>query len=396
MTRETGPLALIRTLPLENGNYGGLLQAYALQTHLRKLGLEPVTDTARRFDRRGWKYRAKHAARTGLLSLGYHNAEWIDRAARAKDEPLVAEFARDHLTTVDLFTHSGTVDEELVAATDVFVVGSDQVWRRRYTDVRSYLFDFLDIGDNRPRLSYAASFGRDDLAEYDSSLCDDAAVLLGRFDAVSVREESGVQLVHRLADVPAEHHIDPTLLLPRSHYEELAADRAADVTAGSLVDYVLDNSASARRIVQEVASRFGSATVSLIPETARSYRELSANPERFARPTVETWLATIAAAGFVVTDSFHGTVFAILHNVPFISVVNANRGAARFESLLKMFDLQDRLVRPDERVDLALVERSISWTETNARIDQERARADDYLTRALAPTFERHRRQIRA
>lgn len=377
------PRVLVRTLPLENGNYGGLLQAFALQRTLIELGLDAVTDRATRFERRHLSLRLKDAVRVALLRSGYSKAGWLDRLARAKDAPFVAEFVERHIETVGVHDAQGAVDYELLETFDAYVVGSDQVWRRRYADPTTNLFGFLLEGDHKPRLSYAASFGRDDLDEYDDTLIAQTAELAARFSAISVREASGVRLVRDHWGLHAEQNIDPTFLLPVESYATLAATARDRLPAGHLVDYVLDEDPASRRVVDDIGAKLGLSPLSLIPQTPRSYREWRRDPQRFARSSVEAWLGAIASATFVVTDSFHGTAFAIIHNVPFVSVVNSVRGAARFESLLQLLGLQDRLIKPGSSVPATLLEDPIDWGAVNRRVREERGRAIDYLGRLL-------------
>lgn len=93
-------------------------------------------------------------------------------------------------------------------------------------------------------------------------------------------------------------------------------------------------------------------------------------PKDFAKcryPSVESWLQAFLGAGFVVTDSFHGTVFSILFNKPFIAIGNSGRGMARFESLLSQFGLEERLVKSPGEVSPALLQSQINWDSVNQK-----------------------------
>lgn len=376
---------VIRTLPLGTGNYGGILQAFALQRVIRELGASPVIDVSRADDRgAGLRARSKLFAKRLLMSVGYTRPAWTRVATRETVDAALRDFVEKRIDTVRLYSAPGRPDWAIVRAAGAFVVGSDQVWRRRYGDVRSYLLDFLAADDSRPRIAYAASFGRDDLDEYEPELKAESARLARRFDAISVRESSGIRLARELFGVDAVHHFDPTLLLQPAEYTKLAAEAHDPLPAGRLLDYVLDDEPPVRAAVAAVAAALGEEPMSLLPPSPPSLRASRLHPDRYRKPSIEAWLGAIATARFVVTDSFHGTVFAILNNVPFIAVVNRSRGAARFESLLDTLQLRDRLVEPGA-ADLAdLVFTPIDWLAVNGQIDQERQRAVDYLRCALA------------
>lgn len=374
---------LVRTLPLENGNYGGVLQAYALQQVLEELGFSATTDRATRYELASFSYRAKAAVKRILLLVGYRNDAWLDRIVRDADSATVTDFVDRRIRTAELFSAPGVVNKSTLDNTDAFVVGSDQVWRAAYADVSTNFFGFLNATDSRKRVSYAASFGRDNLAEYS----DDEKLAAGRlaknFSAVSVRERAGRDLVQSEWKVPACHHVDPTMLLTPDHYGKLAANADVPISSEGVVDYVLDRSPSVERAIATISRVAKQPAHSLLPPAPATLAKFTRRRAKFARPAVESWLGAIANAAFVVTDSFHGTVFSILNNTPFIAVVNEARGASRFESLVEMFGLERRLLRTDEELDPTRAAEPIDWASVNQRLSEERARSRAFLLEAL-------------
>jgi hypothetical protein len=108
------------------------------------------------------------------------------------------------------------------------------------------------------------------------------------------------------------------------------------------------------------------------------------NVEFFKYPCPSQWLKGFQDAEFIITDSFHGTVFSILNNKPFIALGNEMRGMSRFKSLLRMFGLQDRLVlSPSLERTKSLIDRDIDWLKVNSILDRERAKALNYLKENL-------------
>jgi hypothetical protein len=263
-----------------------------------------------------------------------------------------------------------------------FVVGSDQVWRARYTDIPTQFLDVLEhiTGDRPRRISYAASFGVDDIAEYTPDDRSRAAALIRRFDAVSVREHSGVSICREEFGVGAQQHVDPTMLLTAERYLALVsrANGILSPAAGRLLLYRLDANEEIDRIQALVDERLGLPSLEFLPPQPSGYDAFAADPVVFTLPSVEHWLACFASADFVITDSFHGCVFSILFNRPFIVHANQERGAARFASLLRVFGLEHHLVGADAR---SLDERVFApdWDRVNSILIAERERGVSYL-----------------
>ena len=262
------------------------------------------------------------------------------------------------------------------------VVGSDQVWRARYADIPAQFLSALEPiqGDRPRRISFAASFGVDDIAEYSSDDRSRAAELIRRFDAVSVREDSGVLICQDEFGVRAEQHVDPTMLLTAADYLNLVshAGGALSPAAGRVLIYRLDSNDEVRRITAVVGSRLGLPLLEILTLPPSSHHVDAAEPDDFVMPSVEHWLASFASADFVVTDSFHGCVFSILFNRPFVLYANVERGAARFDSLLRVFGLEHHRVG----VESPLIDERVfdpDWARVNGLLAGERERALSYL-----------------
>jgi hypothetical protein len=216
----------------------------------------------------------------------------------------------------------------MVRDADAWIVGSDQVWRTAYADVPSFMLDFLT--DDSVRIAYAASFGSiagNDLASAD---VESVRELLGRFHAIGVREHSAAVWLEQVAGVAAEHVPDPTLLLDRQQYLALAGQHRKG--EGILLYYLLDPTVETVEAVVALANTFGLRAVPM------------EDPDMPQRRAVGEWLGLLRDASLVVTDSFHGTVFAALLETPFVTIPNAQRGLDRFESLGQLLGISDRFV----------------------------------------------------
>lgn len=325
----------ILTLPLHT-NYGGILQAYALQTVLERMGHEVVViDTPNVKPNPSLFTLSKRVVkrllgkRVGVFSERYHNTTY----------PIISQYTQPF---IDKYIHRKVVNspEELQESDfDAIVVGSDQIWRPKYYGKIENAYLAFAKGWHIKRIAYAASFGTDEW-EYTEEQTKECGELLKKFDTVSVREASGVQLCKEHFGVEAKHVLDPTMLLTKEDYIRLIEAAGTPKSKGSLLNYILDETPEKCALIEKIAKG-----KNLKPFRVNSRVEDHTAPlEERIQPPVEQWLRGFYDAEFVVTDSFHACVFSILFGKPFIVVGNKVRGMARFESLLKMCGLEDRLI----------------------------------------------------
>lgn len=328
----------ILTQPLEK-NYGGILQAYALQKVLADMGHDVTTLRfkplyAQASSRIGfyWKiFRRFLSKLKGNKGIRYSNPDRQWERYRQVNRVL-EEFIENHIHCLDADI---PLDGRRLPPFDAFIVGSDQVWRPVFSPcLTDFYLGFLR--DDRPlRIAYAASFGVDgwEPSEEQTVVLRELA---RRFDRISVREASGVALCKDHLGVVAELMPDPTLLLTREDYLDLCQDGAYDLPGQPYVaTYFIDPDSRKEQLVSDFAERHQLPVVPL----GRFNWESGSDP-------MEKWLAGLAGAAYIVTDSFHGTVFSLVFRKDFISFVNRWRGSSRFHTLLEAFDLQDRLVDP--------------------------------------------------
>ena len=366
----------ILTQPLQT-NYGGLLQAYALQTVLKRVGHEVWTE-----DRR--------ENRDNLLGVLKNNAKILLGPIRKFYYPTISEkkiiskntnfFIQKYInTTCPIYSTNKSLFGEYNF--DAFIVGSDQVWRPMYSyGIYNYFLDFT-IGKNVKRIAYAASFGTDqwEFTPEQTAVCSELAK---QFDAISVREDSAIGLCRQYLNINAVQLPDPTLLLDKNDYLEIIKnDRPENSHSGGILTYILDDSEIKRSVVQKVSSKLKLNSFSVMPQA--QFKDVGKKGiEKCIYPPVAEWLQGFADADFVVTDSFHGTVFSIIFNKPFISIANGKRGTSRFTSLLKTFGLEDRLIYSDKDLKGCLFS-DIDFAEINIVHKKKREEALKFLTNAL-------------
>lgn len=263
---------------------------------------------------------------------------------------------------------------------DAYLVGSDQVWRPRMNHYIDYTF-FGFVGSDKPiLLSYAASFGVD---TWDYTVEETAKYKkqIQRFSGVSVREDSGVALCKEYFNVDATHVLDPTLMLEVDDYRKLIKQENENKSDGELLCYILDENNEKQLLIDTISKELNIKPFFLNAEfnNCKSALEL----EKRIYPTVTSWLKGFDDAKYVVTDSFHGCVFAILFNKPFIVYGNKKRGMSRFNSLLKLFDLEDRLVHSFNAISDYKIHQEIDWDRVNMKIDEYRNISNNFIVETL-------------
>lgn len=366
--------AVIITLPLGE-NYGGILQAYSLQKTIHDLGVDAVTTSIPKQGR--FKLFVKRIAKTILHIIKPNISNMTSKDVLIKTEK-TRQFVNKYIKTVN---EKRLYDNGF----DAYVVGSDQVWRAKYVKVADYLLGFAVDRMNSVKISYAASFGKDDLSEYSDSDVKESSRLAKNFDSVSVREESGVKLVEECWGIKALRHVDPTMLIPKKHYNSLIKNNQKNVCKpeGELFVYILDESSEKEKVVEKVSRLLGLKSFAFMPPGTSSKKIFRNDPEKYKLPLVEQWLCSFRDANFIITDSFHGCVFSIIYNKPFIAIGNKSRGLSRFTSLLKLFGLEGRLVDCLSEVNEDVVNMNIDWRKVNAILKDEQRRSRKFLKENL-------------
>ena len=358
----------ILTQPLRY-NYGGILQNFALQTVLRRMGHEVVTLDPKRCHFEWWQYplytfRIKwncflqRQLKGEKLSKEHYLLYTLQRIFNRlffrrqkgdilykKNDDLVTRtlgknlfpFVDSHIKRreyKDLYKDIKSRDY------DAFIVGSDQVWRPEYNSrIENMFLDFTSGWDVK-RIAYAASFGID-FWECDPETTEICKRMLKRFDFISVRESSGVKLCKNEFDVDATHVLDPTMLLTKEDYCSLFRLDRVPKSQGNLLVYILDYTDDKRKLVQRIADECHLSPFR-VNSDVEDYR--LSDLSRRIQPPIERWLRGFYDAEYVITDSFHACVFSIIFGKPFVVYANDSRGKARCESLLQQFSLSNYMI----------------------------------------------------
>lgn len=366
----------ILTLPLHT-NYGGILQAYALQTVLERMGHDVVVfDSPYQYKISFLKkiiaypkrFICKYVFRKkGAIIRFEEYATHVNCVKRKNTQPFINKYV--HRLELTDFRKLNRKDF------DAIVVGSDQIWRPKYYPTIENAFLSFSKNWNIKRIAYAPSFGVDNW-EYNDEQTETCKILLGMFDAVSVREKSGQELCRKFFCHDAECVLDPTMLLNSEDYIKLFKDNNTPQSDGTLLDYMLDRDDNKIAIINEIATQTGTKSFRLNSRV----EDYSAPLKERVQPAVEKWLRGFYDAKFIVTDSFHACVFSIMFRKQFFVVANRERGMSRLDSLLGYFGLTDRIV---SNASTAASLPEIDYKAVYEKLEVMRIKSMDFLKNAL-------------
>ncbi len=348
----------IITLPLHT-NYGGILQAYALQTVLERLGHEvEYIEVERKSYLLPFKVRYLVYIKRAIFNLFTKNKSRVFLESYNFKNKRIVERYTQHF--INKYIHQRIISDYSIISKndyDILMIGSDQIWRSSRACINNDYSQFLDFASdwNIRKLAYGCSFGEDEW-RYTIDATNRAKGLLESFEAISVREDIGVQFCSEHFHVKANLVLDPTLLLDKSDYLDLLNNNSniskeAHDTKGILC-YILDESPDIIHLIDNISQEKG-----LTPFRVNSkVEDIMAPLEERIQPPVEEWLQGFNDAKMVITDSFHACVFSIIFNKPFICIGNRNRGMSRFRTLLSLTGLENRLLLDFDRIDNVVFE----------------------------------------
>ena len=269
---------------------------------------------------------------------------------------------------------------------DSFVVGSDVLFRHSLYNLMGKI-STLDWVDNTNRkIAYAASYGYDYIVG-DPKDTAEMSYFMKQFDAFGTREKSGVKLFSENFGVNPTWVLDPVFLCDKKHYDKLIENSLVKKEKGYICSYLLDPTEDKKEMLSYVSSKLKK-PVKVFSEFERGNR-----PSRFVHVlgefdyvnyTVEERLQCIKNCDFMIADSFHGICFCIIYNKPFICIVNKARGSTRFESILGLLGLEDRMVESfDDVKTKPYLLKAPDYDKVNSILASEKDRCMKWLNDAL-------------
>lgn len=353
---------------LDNTNFGTYLQALATCKVIEDLGYDAEVIRYTRPFMKGWGQFMNMLQNRGILSV-LRNGWKIPRTLKLRNQDYA--FLSKYVRVTKEYVGFESIQKDLPPS-DVYVVGSDQVWNSVYNKGIDKSFYLEYAPKEKRRVSYASSIGMDFIPEEERS---ETINLLKKFSFITVREKAAKDLLAGYG-ISSEVVLDPTLLLCANewdafitssiHYNEpyLLVYSVELKKQNKLIDYYARKIAKKNNLKIYQVSYSGTAS------------RLSCTDRYFGCATPDIFLSLIKNASFVVASSFHGTAFSINFNKEFLSI-SANRFNSRVKHLLDLTKLGDRMVS-DNRYDIQTMKR-IDYDDINLRIDEARKRSISML-----------------
>ncbi|MCK9217607.1 MAG: polysaccharide pyruvyl transferase family protein [Firmicutes bacterium] len=319
-------------------NYGGVLQAYALQTYLELLGYEVriINYAPRSFRDNFWRC---FITKNPIVAYNNFMDFFKERA--------IAKFRKQHLKITERYF----TPEDLMANTpncDVYIVGSDQVWNPYGLASNQKIYFLPFLAQKTKKISYAASFG---VSSYPNHLLIEIAPSLKQFHRISVRENSGLSILSTIGIEDALLMPDPTLLLNVDSYLKLIKKQSYGTQSKYFFYILQDNQITINKTYKYCKRKYTvSSNLSLKNRTNG----------------IEKWLSYFKYSDFIVTNSFHGVVFSIIFKKNFIAIPISGKHEGmndRIYTLLDTFKLRGRIIDEfDAEKFEELINKQIDWT----------------------------------
>lgn len=350
-------------------NYGNLLQNYALQEVLMKYATtvetvwhDPDWFMPKYWGNWSWKEPIKYILNRNMfrdqMKNGHIGREMV-RQGKLKDwsdRYIQIRFGIKNLTDI--------VDDY-----DYFVVGSDQVWNPYFGNLKD---NFLSFAPFEKRIAYAASIASPEIPEDKKVIFQEG---LNGMKWISMREQEGANTVKQFTGRNVPVVVDPTMLLTPDEWRKVSRKPAWYRGEDYILTYFLGNRPDAA--IQQVVNKIGLPIVNLLDEDVYEHYVTG----------VDEFIWAIEHASLIYTDSFHGTVFSILFQKPFVVCNRVGEGctskmSSRIDTLLSYFELEGRrgTQKNNYLIDNPM---HISYNDTQAVFQREWNRADDYLRKAL-------------
>lgn len=383
----------IATLYTNSTNYGGCLQSYSLCKKLSFMGYEakqiryvscgePITSRISTMIKRRLVFDYLKDKITAYALKIIEKANHSDKS--------IAQFKSSFVNFRESIPHTELIYNDTTLDTctdfDVYITGSDQVWNigKKQKFLSFFWLDFVPKG--KEKISYAASISTKDISDI---ACNRMKHLLSTFKSISVREQQDREFINALfkQDV-ATWVLDPTLLLPHEHWEQLCTLNRFNDSPYIFV-YLLGDSMAQRKFIISWAKKFGKKIIT-IPYLLGRYRKCDKRfgDIKISDVTPNMWLSLIKDADCVFTDSFHAAVFASIFHTPFYVFKRTNDSSkqsmnSRIYSLMNMLNTEDRIIDENCTVDSLPRVDGINFIDVDKRIETAREKSENYLKNAI-------------
>ncbi|MEW9094155.1 MAG: polysaccharide pyruvyl transferase family protein [Clostridiaceae bacterium] len=357
------------------GNYGSVLQTYATQYMMEKLGhnVEVIDYYPERLRMIGMLKRIKD--RGELLSksvLVRTICRIIIFPSYVRRYKVFPDFSRKHihLSSITYNTIEDLRNDPPQA--DIYCTGSDQVWNSGWNEKIEYPY-FLDfVQTDANCFTYAASFGKSTLDDWEK---DETARLLQKYKYISMRETSGIEILKTLDINDAIQVLDPTLLLNKCDWEHLISKKYNDRK------YILLYNINRNKQLEKYAKKFAEQKKLPLYYMSYNYHDIIKSGKLIACPTVEEFLSLINNAQYILTDSFHVTAFSMNFEKQ-VLVYYPPKFSSRLESIVNLMGIDNRVIRNIQ--DFTIADNPIDFAHVNKVLELQREYSISYIKKALS------------
>lgn len=369
----------ISVITLQNvRNYGSVLQALATQEVLEKTGKGQRKVDFFNYFKPGTATIKERLARwtRGFNPVKKYIYNMILFPSMKREEKVFSSFLKRYVNVQETKLSSSEDFKKIKIDSDIYCSGSDQTWNSSWNDgvVPELFLSF--VPDSIKKVAYAGSFGKSNL---DNEEVEATRKLISRYDAISVRESSAVDIVKGLGK-DATLVLDPTLQVTREYWLNkfnITVDKEQDPY---VLVYQLNTNKDFDKYAKEFAKRKG---LKLVRFCIRHY-QMFRGGHPVIIPQVEDFVRLIANAKYVITDSFHATAFSINLNTDMICIYPHEFGG-RLASILNLTGLTERHLK--DYNDFSYVDATpVDFKPVNEILTRERKIGEDFLTKALWQT----------
>lgn len=351
-------------------NYGSVLQAYATQYILEKLGytVEFIDYYPERLHMLGMLKRIKNKKKQFKNNIVLRNiARIIILPSYIKRFYVFKKFVKKHLHLTNKTYYTEEDLEKDVPLADIYCTGSDQVWNVGWNEKIDYPFFLKFVPDNKKCIAYSASFGKSKLDDWEK---DETKELLKRYSHIAMREKSGIDILEELGIKNGVHVLDPTLLLTKDDWSSLISDKYKNKKY--IFMYNINRNAKLDNYAKKLSKEKNLPVITV----SYQFHELFKFGNVKVNPKVEDFLSLIDNATYVLTDSFHCTAFSINFNKN-VLVFYPEKYSTRLASIVEMTGIEDRVV--SNYNDLTICNRKINFDYATNKLKKERDKSIQYL-----------------
>ena len=355
-------------------NYGSVLQCYATEQTIKKIGfdVETINYLPERMTKLGMlkniKYKTKKLENSLLARTAARFVIFPSYLLRFRT---FKKFRNNYLNmTKKVYKNYNEIKSNIPTA-DIYCTGSDQVWNSEWNDEIDKALFLGYAPDEKKKIAYAASFGKKELQKNE---IEETRKMLRRYDRISLRESSGVDIVESLGIKGSVNVVDPTLLLCGDEWRKLSSNRYKGKK------YILVYNLNRNKKIDNYAKMLSDKTGIQVVYLSYQLHDFYKNGKMICNPKVEDFISLIDNAEYVISDSFHATAFSLNLNTQFV-IVYPGKFSTRLQSLLKLLNLENR-VATDEN-DISVVENVIDYGIINKKMQGMREESYNWLKESL-------------